>query len=75
MMMMMMMMMMMLFMIGRKLEELWCFPDAASGNQPRMIGVTTLVAGFFLGNDAVIGLDQHAFPDAWPWFLDFHGLR
>lgn len=31
--------------------------------------------GLFLGNDAVIGLDQHAFPDAWPWFLDFHGLR
>ena len=34
--------------------------------------------GLFLGNDAVSGLDEHAFPDAWPWclliFMDFHGV-
>ena len=48
--------------------------DAASGNQPRMIGVTTLVAGFFWGMMRSLVLTSMHFQMLGPGFLIFMGF-
>ena len=56
----------------------WCCgsgaSDAASGNQPRMIGVTTLVAGFFWGMMRSLVLTSMHFQMLGPGFLIFMGF-